>query len=452
MVTTPEGAGHDNHVRHLIPALLAGTLAPAEAARVQEHLAQCTECQVELAEWIVVAAATEEAAPNVVAPAIMSRVFDRVAPLPAVAAPAAAASARRTRGFQMSERGRLGSIMAASLGVSALIASNSGMAQQVLLRNHIAAGYYQNTDGGVYSSSNYQFYGFQATHTAVPSSQGPTQVPDTGPAAATSTSVPSTAVPATATSAPGTAVPAATATPLVISLPPGLVNALTLPGNRRAEVNIPQGLLNALSVQIRNAIRINFNPAPTTQNEVQDGTSIGGNIGTRLSPPIDVQFVVRDPATGTTIPLDQAARDTLIEIALPLLVGNVNTLPPGSDFQWLVEQRDTSGQFLGYRVLSGEFDPGAGVKRYRLPLGQMTGTLFLPVILTQAWVQNHNPNVHIYSGPLASDADFGLAGPQFTTFTVVAPQIANRLYVFNPATNNYGWIDVSGVGPSGPGR
>jgi hypothetical protein len=46
--------------------------------------------------------------------------------------------------------------------------------------------------------------------------------------------------------------------------------------------------------------------------------------------------------------------------------------------------------------------------------------------------------------------DYGLAGPQFTIYTVVGPQVAGRIYVFNPTTLNYGWIDASGVGPSGP--
>jgi hypothetical protein len=30
---------------------------------------------------------------------------------------------------------------------------------------------------------------------------------------------------------------------------------------------------------------------------------------------------------------------------------------------------------------------------------------------------------------------------------VLAPQVAQRLFVLNPATGNYGWIDVAGIGP-----
>ena len=83
-------------------------------------------------------------------------------------------------------------------------------------------------------------------------------------------------------------------------------------------------------------------------------------------------------------------------------------------------------------------------------LDAMQGTLFLPAIITPAYVQSHDPLVRIWSAPTADAVSFGVAGPQFTTYTVVAPQISGRLFVFNPVTSNYGWIDVSGVGPTGP--
>ena len=76
-----------------------------------------------------------------------------------------------------------------------------------------------------------------------------------------------------------------------------------------------------------------------------------------------------------------------------------------------------------------------------------------PQTLSLAYIQNFDPRVHIYSGPCrctADPIDFGPAGPQFTTFTVAGPQVGDRIYVYNPVTNNYGWIDSSGVGPAGP--
>jgi hypothetical protein len=56
----------------------------------------------------------------------------------------------------------------------------------------------------------------------------------------------------------------------------------------------------------------------------------------------------------------------------------------------------------------------------------------------------------VWSSPTREGRDFGFAGPQFTTFTVVAPQVVDRLFVYSPVVDNYAWVDVSGVGPSGP--
>jgi len=88
-----------------------------------------------------------------------------------------------------------------------------------------------------------------------------------------------------------------------------------------------------------------------------------------------------------------------------------------------------------------------GTASLRVSLADLRGALFLPTTLVPAYVANFDANVHIYSSPFVGATDYGLAGPQFTTFTVVAPQVGSRLYVYNPATDNYGWIDVTGVGP-----
>ena len=70
--------------------------------------------------------------------------------------------------------------------------------------------------------------------------------------------------------------------------------------------------------------------------------------------------------------------------------------------------------------------------------------------LLPAWVQNFDESVHIYSGPTREALDYGVAAPRFTVFPVVAPQVLGRVFVYNPVTENYGWIDVRGVGPAGP--
>ena len=95
------------------------------------------------------------------------------------------------------------------------------------------------------------------------------------------------------------------------------------------------------------------------------------------------------------------------------------------------------------------YDPGTNTKTYQLTLGDLEdGAVLVPIILRTSWVANHDPEAMIYAGPEPEDDALGVAGPQFTTFTVVAPQILDRLYVFNPATGNFGWINAAGVGPA----
>ena len=88
-----------------------------------------------------------------------------------------------------------------------------------------------------------------------------------------------------------------------------------------------------------------------------------------------------------------------------------------------------------------------GAVRLRLTLDTLHGALFLPAQVTPAYLQAFDPQAHIYSGPFDTDVDYGVAGPQFTTFTVVAPQVGTRIFVYNPFTQNYGWIDALKVGP-----
>lgn len=78
------------------------------------------------------------------------------------------------------------------------------------------------------------------------------------------------------------------------------------------------------------------------------------------------------------------------------------------------------------------------------------GTLFLPVVLRDAWVQSVGSDVHLWSGPAPDSSDFGPAGPVGTVFTVMGPQVLERAYVYDPITDTYGWIDAAGVTPSGP--
>ncbi len=112
------------------------------------------------------------------------------------------------------------------------------------------------------------------------------------------------------------------------------------------------------------------------------------------------------------------------------------SLPPGQ-----------TGPLAPAGPLTGASLSPLGALSLRLSAGMLQGTLFLPAVLLPAYVQNFDPEVHIYSGPGRDAVDYGIAAPQFTTFTVVGPQVGWRIFVFNPVTQNYGWIDASGVGP-----
>ncbi len=63
------------------------------------------------------------------------------------------------------------------------------------------------------------------------------------------------------------------------------------------------------------------------------------------------------------------------------------------------------------------------------------------------WVQNYQ-EAQLWSGPDAKAVSFGRVA-QWSRFQVVAPQQGPRLLVFNPASDNYAYIDASAVGPSG---
>jgi hypothetical protein len=114
-----------------------------------------------------------------------------------------------------------------------------------------------------------------------------------------------------------------------------------------------------------------------------------------------------------------------------------------------MEVKDAQGQFLGYMRAPAEFDPATNSLRYHVALGELRGTLLLPVLVEPAYVRNFDPAVHIWSSPMADAVDFGVAADQFTLFKVVGPQVGGRIFVYNPESDNYGWIDASGVGNVG---
>ena len=64
------------------------------------------------------------------------------------------------------------------------------------------------------------------------------------------------------------------------------------------------------------------------------------------------------------------------------------------------------------------------------------------------WVENFVATP-LWSGPDANAVSFGVQ-PQFSSFLVVSVQTSGRLYVYNPRTRDYAYIDAAAVGPSGP--
>ena len=189
-----------------------------------------------------------------------------------------------------------------------------------------------------------------------------------------------------------------------------------------------------------------FDPAPNNLSDVQLG-SLGGGTTTPAGAPFDLQL--RVAVSGRPIP--EASRDSTsfptVTVHLPINP-NAGAIPENGVFAWLVADYGSDGEFIGYLRPQATFNPETNSVSMELPLDRLQGTLFLPVFLTPSWVQSTRASARIYGGPMPDAVAFGLAGPQFTVFPVVAPQVAGRIKVFNPVTEGYGWIDASDVGPA----
>jgi hypothetical protein len=218
--------------------------------------------------------------------------------------------------------------------------------------------------------------------------------------------------------------------------------SFSLPGGGQGQVLIEPSDANALlrTLPPGSNMEVVYTSAPPLVLVQQ--VQLGGTNATQLAPPVDIKVVFRDPAGNIVRPAN--AGDVSLAVRLPRL-----DAPPGTLFVWLVGI-EQDGTLVGLRPVPSTYDPGTNTDVLDLAAGDLEGTLFLPASLTPAWVQNHDPLVHMWSGPTREARDFGFAGPQFTTFTVAAPQVTNRLFVYSPVVGNYGWIDSSGVGPSGP--
>ncbi len=221
--------------------------------------------------------------------------------------------------------------------------------------------------------------------------------------------------------------------------------SFTLSGGQTVTVVVNAATLHALQGALPGTahLAVTMDLVPPITNQAM--TNIGGGGVASVSSPIDIQVRMDDQNNQPMSP--SALQGTVIDLTLPVL-------PSGSQpgvFTWLEAAYDGTG-FVGYVRPAASFDPTTGLITLHVPASSLQGTLFLPAMVTPAWVQNFNGNVHIYSSWGKEAVDFGVAGPQFTTFLVVGPQVGKRIYVYNSASNNYGWIDASGVGPVGPAR
>jgi hypothetical protein len=72
-----------------------------------------------------------------------------------------------------------------------------------------------------------------------------------------------------------------------------------------------------------------------------------------------------------------------------------------------------------------------------------------PAAFTPFWIKNHRIT-EMWSGPVGQEGvvSFGLTSSQFCSFQVVRPQDNARLYVLNPYSKNYLWIDADAIGPA----
>ena len=71
-----------------------------------------------------------------------------------------------------------------------------------------------------------------------------------------------------------------------------------------------------------------------------------------------------------------------------------------------------------------------------------------PAPFTAYWVRNHR-QTEMWSGPGGQGGviSFGMTSNQFCAFQVMRPQEGGRLYVLNPYSKDYLWIDADAVGP-----
>jgi hypothetical protein len=155
--------------------------------------------------------------------------------------------------------------------------------------------------------------------------------------------------------------------------------------------------------------------------------AFGGGAAAPLASPLSIQVLTVERDSGQMVPAPDsvASLSIAVELPPPPVVSS-----PGQESTWLMELDDASGAFVGYVRPANTIDPVSQQIRITVPIAQLQhGTLFVPVLLSTAYVRNFDAGVHIWSGPLPDAVDFGPAAPQWTRMQVTGPQVGQRLPV-----------------------
>lgn len=249
--------------------------------------------------------------------------------------------------------------------------------------------------------------------------------------------------------------------PLTPPSPPTL--QLLLANGQRVLLTVDAGILDVLPPGWE--ITLDFDPRPLPPY-ASVATALDGANARQAGDPFHLRVQVIDCATGLSLTLPEPLLDHPVRLSLPVLPGTAAAAAPDTQFAWF-RALWNADSFAGYLRIDTPYDGDSNSLVFSASLADVQSALFLPVLVSPVYVQNIDPALHIWSGPdqdvgVGPDAhigsvttneavDFGLAAAhQFTTFTVVGPQVEARLFVVNTETGNYGWVDVAGLGPSGP--
>lgn len=256
--------------------------------------------------------------------------------------------------------------------------------------------------------------------------------------------------------------------PLTPPAPPTLI--LTLANGQHVQLTVDAGVLDVLPAGWELTLR--FEPWPLVPYATVD-TALAGANAWQAGDPFHLRVLVIDCATGDSLTLPEPLLDYPVRVSLPMLpVELAGETGPDTQFAWF-RALWNANTFSGYLRIDAWPDVETNMLVFSATLADVQSALFLPALVAPSYVENTDPDVHLWSGPKNDvgvgpdmdvepdgDAaisaanvtvDFGLAGThQFTVFKVVGPRVEGRLFVASMATGNYGWIDVAGIGPSGP--